>query len=178
MTADAKLVAGPSEISRSNGRSNNFRLSRLPLTQHIMLQNSVRIIYLVVGYLCTTLGVIGAFLPVLPTTPFLLVALWAFSKSSPRLKNWLYHHPRYGRTLQQWFEYGAISVRVKVIACTAMLCSVPVVYFISGSMIAVSVHGTIIFLTAIFILSRPSTLTEGNSGDSIPIPGSKSAINK
>ena len=151
-------------------RSRRQRYRSLPA----MLQKSVRIIYLIVGGLCTTLGVIGAFLPVLPTTPFLLVALWAFSKSSPRLKNWLYHHPRYGRTLQQWFEYGAISVRVKVIACTAMLCSVPVVYFVSGSLIAVSVHGTIIFLTAIFILSRPSV----NSGDSIPIPGSKSAVNK
>lgn len=135
-----------------------------------MLKKSLRLIYLIVGGLCTAVGIVGVFLPVLPTTPFLLIALWAFSKSSPRLRNWLYHHPRYGRTLQEWFEYGAISVRVKIIACVAMLCSLPVIYYVSGSLIAVSVHGTIILLTAIFILSRPSRVM-GNAaaGDSAPV---------
>lgn len=128
-----------------------------------MLQKSVRFIYLAIGGLCTTLGVVGAFLPVLPTTPFLLVALWAFSKSSPRLQNWLYHHPRYGATLRDWFEHGAISVRVKAIACIAMALSVPVVYHVSGSWIAVAVHGAVILATAAFILSRPSGSREAPS---------------
>jgi uncharacterized membrane protein YbaN (DUF454 family) len=122
-----------------------------------MLRDSARLIYLVVGGLCTVLGIVGAFLPVMPTTPFLLVALWAFSKSSPKMRDWLYHHPRYGPTLRDWFEYGAVSARVKAIACIAMLFSVPAVYYLSESWIAVSVHGTIICITAIFILSRPST---------------------
>lgn len=121
-----------------------------------MLQKSARLIYLAVGGLCTALGIVGAFVPVMPTTPFLLVALWAFGKSSPRLRDWLYHHPRYGPTLRDWFEHGAISVRVKAIAVIAMACSVPVVYHVSSSWIAVSVHGTIILATAVFILSRPS----------------------
>lgn len=122
-----------------------------------MLQRSVRLIYLAVGGLCAGLGIVGAFLPVIPTTPFLLVALWAFSRSSARLQNWLYHHPRYGPTLRDWFEYGVICKRVKIIACTAMACSVPVVYYVSGTWIAVFVHGIVIVATALFILSRPST---------------------
>ena len=81
-----------------------------------MAPKAIRWIYLCAGWICTGLGILGAFLPVLPTTPFLLVALWAFSNSSPRLKEWLYHHPRYGETLQDWFEHGTIGVGVKVVA--------------------------------------------------------------
>lgn len=128
-----------------------------------MLQKPIRLIYLAIGGLCTALGVVGAFVPVMPTTPFLLVALWAFSKSSPRLQNWLYHHPRYGPTLRDWFEHGAISVRVKVVACVAMFCSVPIVYHVSQSWIAVVIHGSVIFATATFIISRPSAPADPTS---------------
>ena len=124
-----------------------------------MLQTTVRLIWLSIGGLCTGLGIVGAFVPVMPTTPFLLVALWAFGKSSPRLQNWLYNHPRYGPTLRDWFEHGAISTRVKIIACVAMASSIPVVYHVSQSPTAVAIHGTIIVATAIFILSRPSKST-------------------
>jgi uncharacterized membrane protein YbaN (DUF454 family) len=126
-----------------------------------MLQKTVRWVYLAIGGVCTALGVIGAFVPVMPTTPFLLIALWAFSKSSKRLQSWLYHHPRYGTTLKNWFEHGAISARVKTVACIAMLLSVPVVYHVSGSWLAVCIHGSIIAATAVFILSRPTDSPSG-----------------
>ena len=112
--------------------------------------------YIGVGWVFTGLGIIGAFVPVMPTTPFLLVALWAFSKSSPRLQKWLLEHPRYGPTLRDWHEYGAIRSSVKVVSITAMAASVVMVYWMTDSIFAISLHFTIVTLTALFILSRPS----------------------
>lgn len=48
------------------------------------------------GWVCVALGIAGLFLPVMPTTVFLLIAAWAFSHSSHRFHRWLYDHPRLG----------------------------------------------------------------------------------
>ena len=113
--------------------------------------------YIGVGWVFTGLGIIGAFVPVMPTTPFLLVALWAFSKSSPRLQKWLLEHPRYGPTLRDWHEYGAIRSSIKVVSITAMAASVVMVYWMTDNVFAITLHVTVVTLTALFILSRPST---------------------
>ena len=126
-----------------------------------MLQKQIRLIYLSVGWVCTALGIIGAFLPVMPTTPFLLVAVWAFSRSSPRLKAWLYHHPRYGATIRDWFEHGAVGNRIKVFAIVTMSMSVPIAYVFTQSLMLVAIHTTAIVLIAIFLISRPSTRDDG-----------------
>jgi uncharacterized protein len=51
---------------------------------------------------CVALGLVGMFLPVLPTVPFLLVAAWAAGKGWPRLETWLLDHPRFGPTIRRW----------------------------------------------------------------------------
>ncbi|MEE9209251.1 MAG: YbaN family protein [Kiloniellales bacterium] len=75
------------------------------------------------GWLCVGLGVLGAFLPVLPTTIFLIMALWAFSRSSARLHHWLYSHPRLGRPLRAWHAHRVIPIPAKCLALTMMLLS-------------------------------------------------------
>jgi uncharacterized membrane protein YbaN (DUF454 family) len=121
-----------------------------------MLKYQLRLIYLGIGWLCAILGIIGAFLPVMPTTPFLIVAVWAFSRSSPRLKNWLYHHPKYGETIRNWFEYGAVGVRVKIFAIVTMSLSVPIVYVFTQNIVIAGIQITMLVLVSLFLISRPS----------------------
>lgn len=68
----------------------------------------VRWLYLSFGLGFVALGFIGAFLPVLPTTPFLILAAACFAKSSKRLEAWLLLHPQFGPMLRDWRERRAI----------------------------------------------------------------------
>lgn len=64
------------------------------------------------------LGVVGIFVPLLPTTPFLLLAAWAFCRSSPRLYDRLLAHPCLGAYVRNFREYRAIPLRAKIISVT------------------------------------------------------------
>jgi uncharacterized protein len=66
------------------------------------------------------LGVIGLFLPVMPTVPFLVVSAWCASRSSPRLHRWLLSHPRFGHLLTDWYEAGIVPRRAKWITTVMM----------------------------------------------------------
>jgi uncharacterized membrane protein YbaN (DUF454 family) len=68
-----------------------------------------------VGIVSLGLGLVGAFVPVLPTTPFLLLAAGCFMRSSQRLYDWLTHHKWFGEYLRNYREYRAISLRAKVV---------------------------------------------------------------
>ena len=73
--------------------------------------------------LCLLLGLVGVFVPVMPTVPFLIVAAWAASRSSPRLHQWLMEHPRFGRQLREWNEYGIVPRRAKWFTTAMMAIS-------------------------------------------------------
>ena len=75
-----------------------------------------RTLWLVLGYAATALAVAGVALPLLPATPFLLVAAYAFARSSPRLHAWLTSHEQFGPLIDNWNRYGAISPRAKTAA--------------------------------------------------------------
>lgn len=69
------------------------------------------------------LGVVGAFLPVLPTVPFLLLSAWAAGKGWPAFEAWLLAHPRFGPPVQRWRERGAIGRGAKWFATVMMAAS-------------------------------------------------------
>ena len=71
----------------------------------------IRLGWLALGCLFVGLGMIGAVLPLMPTTIFLILATGCFARSSPRLEAWLLNHPRFGPTLRDWRERGAILRR-------------------------------------------------------------------
>ena len=70
------------------------------------------------GTLSLVLGVAGVFLPLLPTTPFLLLAAALYFRSSPRLYEWLLSHPRLGSYIRNFREHKAIPLRVKIVSVT------------------------------------------------------------
>lgn len=75
------------------------------------------------GLLLVGIGIVGVFLPVLPTTVFLIAALWAFSKSSAKFQAWLWYHPSFGGPVRDWHQHRVIGVRAKVFAVLVMTLS-------------------------------------------------------
>ena len=76
----------------------------------------VKIALVILGVVSLGLGILGIFLPLLPTTPLLLLAAWCFVRSSPRLYDWLLNHPHLGEYIRNFREYNAIPLRVKIVS--------------------------------------------------------------
>jgi uncharacterized protein len=89
-----------------------------------------RYLLLSLGLLFTAVGLVGAFLPLIPTTPLLILALWAFSGSSQRLHGWLLRHPRFGPPLERWRTHRVIPWRAKITAWTMMAASLLYTIFV------------------------------------------------
>jgi hypothetical protein len=79
--------------------------------------------FLALAWVSFALGVVGILLPIVPTTPFMLVALWAFSRSSRRFHDWLYHHRLFGPPLQRWRRERVVPWWTKAIALGSMAVS-------------------------------------------------------
>lgn len=79
------------------------------------------VVYVALGCVFVGLGVLGAMLPVLPTTPFLLLASFFFVRSSPRLNDGLLRSPMFGPFLRDWHVHRGVRPRVKVTAAAVML---------------------------------------------------------
>ena len=82
-----------------------------------------RLAYLVLAYTATAVAVAGVFLPLLPATPFLLVAVWAGLRGSPRVHDWIYAQPRFAQLLNDWHEQGAVPRGAKWLATLMMTLS-------------------------------------------------------
>ena len=72
-----------------------------------------RIILIIIGWLAVALGTLGVFLPLLPTTPFILLAAWCFARSSPRFHHWLLYRSWFGGYLRHWQQYRAMPPGAK-----------------------------------------------------------------
>ena len=79
-----------------------------------------RALWMLAGGSSLLLGVVGIFLPLLPTTPFVLLAAFCFSRGSQRCEQWLLTHPRFGPLVRNWRERHAIPLRVKRLAWLMM----------------------------------------------------------
>ena len=112
--------------------------------------------YIAIAYLSIALGTIGIFLPLLPTTPFLLLAAWSAAKGSPSLHRWLYAHPQFGGALIAWERNRAVSVRAKWLAVAMMSISWVIMLYQTSGWFLPALTGTIFVTVSIFLATRPS----------------------
>ena len=94
----------------------------------------VRLLFAGLGTLFVVLGVVGIFLPVLPTTPFLLLAAACYARSSRRIYHWLLQHAHFGPLIREWREHRSMPYRAKrrALLLIALSFGVSIVFFVPG----------------------------------------------
>ena len=120
-----------------------------------MISHAKRIALILVGLVSLALGAIGVFLPLLPTTPFVLVSAIAFAKSSDRLHQWLVDHDLFGPLIANWREHGAISRRTKVISVLSMIAILVISTLLAVPTHVIVIQAVVLSCSAVFILTRP-----------------------
>ena len=101
------------------------------------------------------LGFIGALLPGMPTTVFLILAAWAASKGWPQMDAWLLNHPKYGPTLKAWRENGTVPRKAKYIASSMMFVSGVIMLFTSAPLLVKIFTDLTMLIVAIWLWRRP-----------------------
>lgn len=108
------------------------------------------------GLLALFLGGIGVLLPLLPTTPFIILAAFAFAKGSPRLAAMLEDHAIFGPIIREWRSNGAIALRYKTLALVMMVFAFGASLVLGLAKPILLVQAICMLCAAAFILSRPS----------------------
>ena len=115
----------------------------------------IRLFWLAGGLISLVLGIIGIALPLLPTTPFLLLAAFCFARGSRKLHHWLVEHPRLGPPIRDWETYRAISKRGKTLAMIAIV-AVFVISILAGvATYVIAIQAVVLSAVSLFILTRP-----------------------
>ena len=118
-----------------------------------------KIILIIFGWFCVGLAFIGTLVPGVPTTIFLIIALWAFAKSSKKFHTWLLNHKRFGSILRNWESHKVVPKKAKqmmvilqIIAVIIFHYSIQNIYLTFGLII-------LLFFVARYVISLPSTYT-------------------
>lgn len=112
--------------------------------------------WVLLGCVSLALGLIGILLPVLPTTPFILLAAFAFSRGSPSLHAWLESHARFGRVIADWRAHGAIAPRHKILAVGMMAATLAASILFAVAPAILAIQTLCMAGAALFVLTRPN----------------------
>jgi hypothetical protein len=118
---------------------------------------------LALGFAAVGAGMVGVIVPGLPTTVFMLIALWAFARSSRRFHDWLYHHPRFGRPLRNWTLHGVVPRRAKTVAIATMGVSVALVGWVWRDIRITLALAGLLALVAAWLATRPERPASGGA---------------
>lgn len=116
----------------------------------------LRPVWAAVGAVALAAGLIGVVVPLLPTTPFLLLAMIAFGRSSPRVERWLADHPRLGPPIRDWRAHGVIAPRAKRAAVVAIALTFGLSAALGLAPRLLLLQGIVLAGVLAFLLTRPS----------------------
>ncbi len=114
----------------------------------------IRLCLFSLGILSVGLGTLGVFLPLLPTTPFLLLAAWCFLKSSERAHAWIYRQPLFGKALKDWEKNRSIARPTKVLAISMIILSVVFLWSRVNDLWIKYLVTALLLIVSIFISTR------------------------
>lgn len=121
-----------------------------------MREHSGKTGFRILSYVALSLAAAGVALPLLPTTPFVLLAAFFASKGSPAFAQWLDEHPRYGPIIDSWRRKRAVPVPAKLLACSMMTLSWSMLALLGVSGMILAVSGTFMVVSACYLVTRPS----------------------
>ncbi len=125
-----------------------------------MLKGTKRVLFLTLGIITTILALIGVFLPLLPTTPFLLLSAYFFSNSSETLHRWLLNHGIFGPIIRDWQKHKIIRTRAKIISTIMIIILFGYTLGFVNVILPIKIVVTLIGISVLtFILTRPSEPT-------------------
>ncbi len=122
---------------------------------------AARWFFLSLALVSLALGIIGIFLPVLPTVPFILLAAWAAARSSPRLLQWLENHRRFGPAISDWRRGGVVARKSKWLATVLMAASTVIMLLTVGPRWFILLAIAIIASVLAWLWQRPEAFPDG-----------------
>jgi uncharacterized membrane protein YbaN (DUF454 family) len=117
-------------------------------------------LYMALGFLCLGMAYVGVVVPGIPFSIFLVIAAWAFAKSSKRMHDWLYNHKYFGPFLTNWVEKRVFPTKGKYAMVIVMSSSLAFLWFTTGNIMAVVWSGGFMALVAIWAWRYPGTVAE------------------
>jgi len=117
-------------------------------------------LYKLLGLFCVGMAYIGFVTPGIPFSIFLVIAAWAFAKSSPEMEAWLYNHPLFGEFLTNWQQRKVFPLKMKFTMVTVMLSTLIITYFATDNINAVMWSGAFMTLVAVWAWRFPNTVEE------------------
>lgn len=117
----------------------------------------MRWVWATAGLISLGLGIIGAFVPLLPTVPLVLLAAFCFARSSERLHAWLLDHPRFGPPIAQWRSRGAISRRGKWAATISVALAFGLSVLLGVRPLILGIQAAVLGCVMLFIWTRPDS---------------------
>jgi len=119
------------------------------------VDTGIRVLWLLAGLTSVAIGAVGVVLPLLPTTPFLLIAAFAFARSSKRLDRWLREHRSFGPLIDNWHRDGSIDRKVKRVAIIVILLTPVITWLLRAPLWIIVCQVVVLSVAAVFIITRP-----------------------